>query len=189
MTSRMRVPSLKSQECPFEIHFNWINLKKHVVKKAKLLLQVNVTFCNPNHTCKMDTHSHRTALQKAGRLCLDFGKVKSLLFLLLEKPHCKCQYITSLFGRSSPTLQGCYSSVCCQFPRPCIGVHHTKNGGNSELTMEDATAITSDKKSAADEMVSTDLAANSVHTSQCDPLHMVHSSQKKFLSVWIIMDP
>jgi hypothetical protein len=36
MTSRMRVPSLKSQECPFEIHFNWINLKKHVVKKAKL---------------------------------------------------------------------------------------------------------------------------------------------------------
>jgi hypothetical protein len=27
------------------------------------------------------------ALQKAGRLCLDLGKVKSLLFLLLEKPH------------------------------------------------------------------------------------------------------
>jgi hypothetical protein len=84
--TRMRVPSLKSQECPFEIHFSWIKLKEHVAKKATLLLQVKVTFCNPNHTCKMDTHSHWTALQKAGRLCLNFGKVKSLLFLLLGKP-------------------------------------------------------------------------------------------------------
>jgi hypothetical protein len=81
--TRMPVPSLKSQECPFEIRFNWIKLKTHVARKAKVLLQVKVTFCNPNHTCKMDTHSHRTALQKAGCLCLDFGKVKSLLFLLL----------------------------------------------------------------------------------------------------------
>ena len=34
--------------------------------------------------------------------------------------------------------------------------YHTKNGGNSELTMEDAAALTSHKKSAADEMISTD---------------------------------
>ena len=34
--------------------------------------------------------------------------------------------------------------------------YHTKNGGNSELTMEDAAALTSNKKSAADEMISTD---------------------------------
>jgi hypothetical protein len=33
--ARMRVPSLKSQECPFEICFNWIKLKKHVAKIAK----------------------------------------------------------------------------------------------------------------------------------------------------------
>jgi hypothetical protein len=31
--------------------------------------------------------------------------------------------------------------------------YHTKNGGNFELTMEDATALTSDKKSVADEMI------------------------------------
>ncbi len=41
--TRMRVPSLKSQECPFEIRFNWIKLKKHVANRAKLLLQVKVT--------------------------------------------------------------------------------------------------------------------------------------------------
>jgi hypothetical protein len=65
VVTRMRVPSLESQECPFEICFNWIKLNKHVAKKAKLLLCIKVTFCNPNHICKMDTHFHRTALQKA----------------------------------------------------------------------------------------------------------------------------
>jgi hypothetical protein len=79
----MWVPSLeKSQECQFEICFDWIKLKKHVVKK--LLLHIKVTLCNPNHTCKMDTRSYQMALQKAGWLCLDFGKVESLLFLLLK---------------------------------------------------------------------------------------------------------
>jgi hypothetical protein len=34
--------------------------------------------------------------------------------------------------------------------------YHTKNGGSSELTMEDAATLTSQKKSAADEMISTD---------------------------------
>jgi hypothetical protein len=66
--TRMRVPFLKSQECPYEIRFNWIKLKKHVAKRAKLLLQVKVNFCNPNHTCKIDTHSHWTALQKVSIL-------------------------------------------------------------------------------------------------------------------------
>jgi hypothetical protein len=36
--TRMQVPSFKSQECPFEICFNWIKLKKNVAKRAKLLL-------------------------------------------------------------------------------------------------------------------------------------------------------
>jgi hypothetical protein len=84
---RVPAPSLKSQECPFEIRFNWINLKKHIgAVKAKMLLHVKVTYCHPIHNCKMDTQSHRTALQKAGRLCLDLSRVKSLLSLLLEKP-------------------------------------------------------------------------------------------------------
>ena len=48
--TRMRVPSLKSQECPFEIRFNWIKLNMHVARKAKLLLPFKVTFCNPNNT-------------------------------------------------------------------------------------------------------------------------------------------
>jgi hypothetical protein len=34
--------------------------------------------------------------------------------------------------------------------------YHAKNGGNSEFTMEDAAALTSHKKSAADETISTD---------------------------------
>jgi hypothetical protein len=51
--TRMRVPSLKSQECgPFEIRLNWM-----LQRRQKLLLQVKVTFCNPKHTCKMDTYS------------------------------------------------------------------------------------------------------------------------------------
>jgi hypothetical protein len=40
---------------------------------------------------------------------------------------------------------------------PTRWAHTTKSGGNSELTMEDATALTSHKKSAADEMISTDV--------------------------------
>jgi hypothetical protein len=66
VTRMLWVPSLKSQQYPFEICFNWIKLKKHVAKKATILLQVKVTFCNSNHTCKIDTHSQRMALQKAG---------------------------------------------------------------------------------------------------------------------------
>ena len=34
--------------------------------------------------------------------------------------------------------------------------YHTKSGCNSELTMEDVAALTSHKKSAADEIISTD---------------------------------
>ena len=153
--TRMRVPSLKSQECPFEICFNWIKLKTHVAGKAKLLLQVKVTFCNPNHTCKMDTHSHRTALQKAGRLCLDFGKVKSLLFLLLEKPRLDTNTLRPYLAEALPHYKGVTAQFAVNF-RNRVFEYHTKSGGNSELTMEDAAALTSHKKSAADEMISTD---------------------------------
>ena len=153
--TRMRVPSLKSQECPFEIRFNWIKLKRHVARKAKLLLQVKVTFCNPNHTCKMDTHSHWTALQKAGRLCLDFGKVKSLLFLLLEKPRLDTNTLRPYLAEALPHYKGVTAQFAVNF-RNRVFEYHTKSGGNSELTMEDAAALTYHKKSAADEMISPD---------------------------------
>jgi hypothetical protein len=149
--TRIRVPSLKSQECPYEICFNWIKLKKHVAKRAKLLLQVIFTFRNPNHTCKMDTHSHRTALQKAGRLYLDFCKVKSLLFLLFEKPRrLDTNTLHPYLAEALPQ----YKAVTAQFAvnfRNRVFEYHTKNGGNSELTMENAAALTSHKKSAADD--------------------------------------
>jgi hypothetical protein len=40
--------------------------------------------------------------------------------------------------------------------RNLVFEYHTKNGGNSELTMKDAATLTSYKRSAADEMISTD---------------------------------
>jgi hypothetical protein len=153
--TRMRVPSLNSQEYPFEIRFNWIKLMKHVANRVKLLLQVNVTFCNPNHTGnKMDTHSHRTALQKARRLCLDFGKVKSFLFLLLEKSRLDTNTLRPYLAEALPHYKGVTAQFAVNF-RNHIFEYHTKNSGNSELTMEDAAALTSHKKSAADEMIST----------------------------------
>jgi hypothetical protein len=36
--TRMWVPSLKSQECPFEIRFDWIKLNKHVAKTSNGVL-------------------------------------------------------------------------------------------------------------------------------------------------------
>jgi hypothetical protein len=113
--TRMRVPSLKSQECTFEIRFNWIKIKKHVANRAKLLLQVKVTFCNPNHTCKMDTHSHRTALQKTGRLCLDFGKLKSLLYLLLEKPRLDTNTLRPYLAEALPHYKGVTAQFAIHF--------------------------------------------------------------------------
>ena len=52
-----------------------------------------------------------------------------------------------------------YKGVTAQFAvnfRNCVFEYHTKSGGNSELTMEDAAALTYHKKSAADEMISPD---------------------------------
>jgi hypothetical protein len=51
--TRMRVPSLTSQKCPFEIRFNWIKLKKHVVERNAIrafrLLQVY-----SRHSCNLN---------------------------------------------------------------------------------------------------------------------------------------
>jgi hypothetical protein len=103
----------------------------------------------------MDTHSHRTALQKAGRLSLDFGKVKSLLFLLLEKPRLDTNTLRPYLAETLPHYKGVTAQFAVNFRNRAFE-YHTKNGGNSELTMEDAAALTSHKKSAADEMISTD---------------------------------
>jgi hypothetical protein len=54
----------------------------------------------------MDTHSHRTAIQKAGRVCLDFGKVKSLLFLLLEKPRLDTNTLRPYLAEALPHYKG-----------------------------------------------------------------------------------
>jgi hypothetical protein len=82
------------------------------MEKAKLLLCVKITFCKPNHTCKMNANSHRTAFQKAGQLCLDLGKVKySLLLFLLEKPHLDTN---TLWPHLEVALQH-YKGVTAQF--------------------------------------------------------------------------
>jgi hypothetical protein len=154
--TRMWVSSLKSQEFWFEICSNWIKLKKDVAKRAKLLLQVKVTFCNPNHTCKMDKHSHRMALQKAGQFCLDFGKVKSLLFLLLEKPRLDNNTLRPYLTEALPHYKGVTAQFAVNFLNH-VFEYHTKISGNSELTSDDAAALTSHTKNAADEMISTNV--------------------------------
>jgi hypothetical protein len=82
----MGVPSLKLQQCPFENFFHWIKPKKHVAKKAKLLLHLKLTFCNPPSYLQ-DRHTLPSDGSTEGwmTLSLDFGKEKSLLFLLFEK--------------------------------------------------------------------------------------------------------
>jgi hypothetical protein len=103
----------------------------------------------------MDKHSHRTALQNAGRLCLDFGKVKSLLFLLLEKPCLDNNKLCPYLAEALPHYKGVTAQFAINF-RNRVFEYHTKKGGNSELTMEDAATLTSHKKRVADEMISTD---------------------------------
>jgi hypothetical protein len=103
----------------------------------------------------MDTHSHRTALQKVGRLCLDFGKEKSLLFLLVEKTHLDTNTLRPYLVEALPHYKGVTAQFAVNF-KNCVFKYHTKNGGNSELTIEDAASLTSGKKSAANEMISTD---------------------------------
>jgi hypothetical protein len=89
-------------------------------------------------------------------VCLDFGKVKSLLILLLEKPrldnNTSCPYV----AEALPYYKGVSAQFVVNFRNCVFEYDHTKIGGNSELTMEDAAALTSHKKSQTDEMISTD---------------------------------
>ena len=97
----------------------------------------------------MDTHSHRAVLQKGGQLCLDLGKVKSMLLLLLEKPCLDTNTLQPYLEVALPHYKGVTAQFAVNFCNQ-VFKYHTKNGGNTELTMEDAEALTFHSNNPAD---------------------------------------
>jgi hypothetical protein len=78
--------------------------------------------------------------------------VKSLLFLLLGKSRLDSSTLRPYLTEALSHYKGVTAQSAVNFWN-LVFKYHTKNGGNFELTMEDATALTSDKKSVADEMI------------------------------------
>jgi hypothetical protein len=73
----------------------------------------------------------------------------------LEKPRLDTNTLHTYLAEALPHYEGVSAHFVVNF-RNCVFEYHRKNGDNSELTTEDAAALTSHKKSAADEIISTD---------------------------------
>ena len=141
-------------KCPFEIRFAiQKNLKSE--KKPASFHHVKVTFLCVKHTCQLDSHFHRRALQRGGRLKLDLSGLQGLLELLKERPRIAANNLRPLLEKFLPHYKGVSAQFVCNF-RNRVMKYFARKGLNNELTVEEALALTSKSQSAADEVVDTD---------------------------------
>ena len=141
-------------KCPFEIRFAVQKYLKSEKKPASFY-HVKVTFVCVEHTCQLDSHFHRRALQWGGRLKLDLSGLQGLLELLKERPRIAANNLRPLLEKYLPHYKGVTAQFVCNF-RNSVMKYFARNGLNNQLTVQEALVLTSKSQSAADEVVDTD---------------------------------
>jgi hypothetical protein len=141
-------------DCPFEIRFNYIGYQIND-KKPLTFYHVKITYVNVEHTCKLSTLSHRTALQKGGRLKLDLSKLQTLLLLLLEKPRLDTRTLRPCLEKHLPHYRGVSAKFVCNCRRRAFA-YWARTADDEELTMEEAQNLASTSCTAADDVIDMD---------------------------------
>ena len=108
---------------------------------------MKVTFLCVKHTCQLDSHFHRRALQRGGRLKLDLSGLQGLLELLKERPRIAANNLRPLLEKFLPHYKGVSTQFVCNF-RNRVMKYFARKGLNNQLTVEEALALTSKSQSA-----------------------------------------
>jgi hypothetical protein len=147
--------SVYPSQCPFQIRFNYIGYQIND-KKPLTFYHVKITYVNVEHTCKLSTLSHRTALQKGGHLKLDLSKLQTLLLLLREKPRLvDTRTLRPCLEKHLPHYKGVSAKFVCNFRRR-VFAYWARTAKDEELTMEEAQNLASANTTAADDLIDMD---------------------------------
>ena len=155
MPVRDIVPSKKdTTQCPFRILYSWLDLNR-INKKPGIFYRCKITTLRLAHTCQMNPQEHRIAIQKSGSLEVDVCGMKDILSMMQEKPRVKAEVIRPMILRYISVHQGISAQYIANFRRRVL-LFLVRNPDFSNLTYEQALALTSGRHIAAEEMTDLD---------------------------------
>ena len=167
---RKRDESMKSKvNCPFRINYTKLGCRRHLrVRKtasdapgdqnsvpSKVYFRVQISSTSPHHCCKLDTPSHRIAIQNSGKFVMEPEKFGSIIrdlqsdinmkrFLLRDK----LKYLVPQYLLNRPKfLDNFRNRVINQFMN---GVEST------EVTLEECNVLLDPGPCAADKIIMND---------------------------------
>ena len=76
---------------------------------------MKVTFLCVERICQLDSHFHRRALQRGGRLKLDLNGLQGLLELLKERLQIAANNLCPLLEKYLPHYKGITAQFVCNF--------------------------------------------------------------------------
>jgi len=148
---RIRIPSLKERLCPFKIQYS-IQGMRGPDKKHRMHYQVKITTVDYDHTCELSPASCRLALKGSGKLIPDLAGLQDVLSILREHPTLDHKVLRTLLQKYVPFYQSLDGTYLRNFRLRAL----TFVDANTQLTMVEARALTSNCRTAADEFVSSD---------------------------------
>jgi hypothetical protein len=149
---RARAPSLKETLCPFKIQYSIQGMRRGPDKKDRMHYMVKITTVDYEHTCELSPSSCRLALKGSGKLIPDLAGLQDVLSILREHPTLDHKVLRTLLQKYVPFYLALDGTYIRNFRLRAL----TFDSANTELTMVDARALTSDSRSAADEFVTSD---------------------------------
>jgi len=154
---RSRLTSEKARcQCPFEIRYSPQGQTRQFVADSKpvIFLQVKLTGCVYEHTCSMDTASHRLAFQTNGQNIPDLSRINHIVRMLCDKPSIPNHVLRSEIAHAIPHYRGMDAAFMRNF-RYRVIAYNLKFPG-MDVSLSDYANFTSGHVIAAHEVIDLD---------------------------------
>ena len=138
---RVTYGSVKKQyNCPFEIRYSYIDLKKHS-KVPLSFFKVKITWCNYNHTCQLSSIFYKTATQLSrGKVKLDLCGMNTVIMLLKTNPAIDTRSLRSLLAEYVHKDVAIDCTYMRNF-RQRVAYFHATNPNYTDLTINEANLL------------------------------------------------
>jgi hypothetical protein len=141
-------------QCPFKIAYSHQGIRASL-KKPGIFYRAKITTVVTTHTCGMCPVDMRIALSRTGHLEVNIEGMKDILSLLSQKPRVACQILRPMIESYLPQWKGVSAQYVNNFRRRVV-LFLMKNPDFRHLTYDQASALSSKKLIAADEMTGLD---------------------------------
>ena len=129
-------------DCPFLVRFSCPGIKDKSVHP--IFRQVNITKCNPKHSCGLSTSSYRAASRLSkSQSKFDYKALNSVVNVMKIDPHLPARHLRSLLVGCLPPETDISSDYISNFRKRCQ-LYHASHPDALELACEHASGLISE---------------------------------------------